>query len=85
MPAASSADHSGSDASLLDNLIALAAIPSVSTDPAHAADVRRAAEWVANRLAAIGVPTVELADTARHPVVLGWWSVGPEVGVGFRF
>ena len=77
MPAASSADHSGSDASLLDNLIALAAIPSVSTEPAHAADVRRAADWVAGRLAAIGVPTVELVDTARHPVVLGWWRVGP--------
>jgi acetylornithine deacetylase/succinyl-diaminopimelate desuccinylase-like protein len=33
---------------LLDELAGLISIPSMSADPAHAADVRRAAEWVAD-------------------------------------
>jgi succinyl-diaminopimelate desuccinylase len=49
-------------------LFELLRIPSVSTDSRHTADVRRAAEWVANRLKAIGL-TTELIETARHPIV----------------
>lgn len=44
-------------------------IPSVSTDPARAADVARAADWLAERLRAAGATTVELHRTARHPIV----------------
>jgi hypothetical protein len=33
----------------------------------------RAAEWVAARLRAAGVPTVEVLPTSGHPVVLGEW------------
>jgi acetylornithine deacetylase/succinyl-diaminopimelate desuccinylase-like protein len=48
-------------------------IPSISTEPEHAGDVRTCAEWVAGRLRQAGVPEVELIETARHPVVYGAW------------
>jgi acetylornithine deacetylase/succinyl-diaminopimelate desuccinylase-like protein len=38
----------------LDELGEFLAIPSVSADPAHAADVRRAADWVGDRVRALG-------------------------------
>lgn len=52
----------------LDKLVQFLRIPSVSSDPAHAADVRRAAEWVAAELAVL--PRVELIEApGRHPLV----------------
>lgn len=45
-------------------------IPSVSAQPDHAPDCRRAAEWMAAQLRGIGF-TAELKETAGHPVVLG--------------
>ncbi len=44
-------------------------IPSVSAQPAHAADCVRAAEWVRDQLIAIGF-TASLRQTPRHPVVV---------------
>jgi acetylornithine deacetylase/succinyl-diaminopimelate desuccinylase-like protein len=44
-------------------------IPSVSTDPARRSDVRRAAEFLAGALRSAGLPTVEVHETAGHPVV----------------
>lgn len=38
----------------LDDLSGLLAIPSVSADPTHAADVARAAEWIAERVLRLG-------------------------------
>ncbi len=61
---------------LLQQLSEFLAIPSVSTLPAHDADVRRAAEWVANQLRQLGCPHVEFLGSDVHPVV---WGVGPEV------
>ncbi len=49
----------------------LIAIPSVSTDAARRGDVKRAAEWLAARLRAMGARGVEVIPTAGHPVVLG--------------
>jgi succinyl-diaminopimelate desuccinylase len=46
----------------------LLAIPSVSADPAYATEVRRAAEWVRDRLASLGLKT-ELVATPGHPIV----------------
>jgi acetylornithine deacetylase/succinyl-diaminopimelate desuccinylase-like protein len=43
-------------------------IPSVSTDPRHATDVRRAAEWVVRRLETLGFQA-RLHETGKHPVV----------------
>ena len=48
-------------------LAELLAIPSVSSDPEHAHDVRRAAEWIAERLAFANGRVVE---TDGHPIVL---------------
>ncbi len=64
-------------AAYLQQLTELLAIPSVSTDSARAADVRRAAEWVRRRLSSAGCTTVELHETARHPIVYGEWLGAP--------
>jgi acetylornithine deacetylase/succinyl-diaminopimelate desuccinylase-like protein len=47
-----------------DELRGFLAIPSVSADPAHAADVERAAEWVAAKVRALG-GNVELREDGR--------------------
>jgi acetylornithine deacetylase/succinyl-diaminopimelate desuccinylase-like protein len=52
-------------------------IPSISTDPARAGDVRRAADWVASRLRRAGGFEVEIWDTPRHPAVYGSWNGAP--------
>jgi acetylornithine deacetylase/succinyl-diaminopimelate desuccinylase-like protein len=54
----------------LDELAALLRIPSVSTDPRHTADVRRAAEWTADKLKRLGFRST-VHETSRHPVVYG--------------
>ncbi|MBV9750213.1 MAG: M20/M25/M40 family metallo-hydrolase, partial [Acetobacteraceae bacterium] len=44
-------------------------IPSVSAQPAHAGDCRRAAEWLRGQLAGMGFET-EICETPGHPIVL---------------
>lgn len=44
-------------------------IPSVSAQPQHAQDCRRAAEWIAAQLRAIGF-TANVRETAGHPAVV---------------
>lgn len=61
---------------LLEELAGFLAIPSVSTLPEHAADCRRAAQWLVDQLFALGCPTVQLIEGNGHPVV---WGQGPEV------
>jgi acetylornithine deacetylase/succinyl-diaminopimelate desuccinylase-like protein len=53
-------------------LFDLLKIPSVSTDPAFAPEVRRAAEWVAANFAAMGIQA-EIIPTGRHPIVYAEW------------
>ncbi|MEX2500951.1 MAG: dipeptidase [Trueperaceae bacterium] len=55
----------------------LVAIPSVSTDPERAPDVRRAADTVAGWLRDAGPLQVEIVDTDGHPVVLASWDGAP--------
>jgi len=62
---------------ILGELIEFAAIPSVSTDPAHATDVRAAALWVADALARAGPFTVRTIPTAGNPVVYAEWLGAP--------
>jgi acetylornithine deacetylase/succinyl-diaminopimelate desuccinylase-like protein len=69
------------DASL-ERLFALLRIPSISTDPAYAADCRAAAEHVAADLSSIGFDT-DLRPTGGHPVVVGNSSNGGEPNVLF--
>jgi acetylornithine deacetylase/succinyl-diaminopimelate desuccinylase-like protein len=62
---------------ILGQLIELASIPSVSTDPAHATDMRAAANWVARALADAGPFTVRTIPTAGNPVVYAEWLGAP--------
>ena len=58
------------EAQLLDRLAEWIAIPSVSADATHEADVRRAGEWLCERIRAAG-GEAELADWEGHPLALG--------------
>jgi acetylornithine deacetylase/succinyl-diaminopimelate desuccinylase-like protein len=60
-------------ARLLGELGELIRIPSVSALPAHRPDIVSAADWVAARLRAAGVPKVEVLPTEGNPVVVGEW------------
>ena len=54
-------------------------IPSLSGDPAHAKDVKRAAEWLADELKSVGVKNARVIPTAGHPIVYGEWTgAGPD-------
>ncbi len=55
---------------LLDELAELLRIPSMSADPAHAADVREAAEWVALFIRGAG-GDAEVVDWHGSPLVAG--------------
>ena len=61
---------------MLGELSEFLSIPSVSALPAHAADCRRAAEWLREELVSLGCPTVELLEGQGHPVV---WAESPRV------
>ncbi|MCO6415639.1 dipeptidase [Siccirubricoccus sp. KC 17139] len=52
-----------------DRLINWLRIPSISAQPAHAADCLRAADWAREHLAAIGF-RAEIRPTAGHPCVV---------------
>jgi acetylornithine deacetylase/succinyl-diaminopimelate desuccinylase-like protein len=67
------------EAGWLEEVLELLRIPSISTDPAHRDDVRRAAEWVAARMRRAGIPEVEVTSGEGHPVVLGRWIVGDDL------
>jgi acetylornithine deacetylase/succinyl-diaminopimelate desuccinylase-like protein len=62
---------------VLDDLIAFAAIPSVSADAAHAADIQRAADFVAMALDEAGLAGVRQLPTGGNPVVYGEWLGAP--------
>ncbi len=51
-------------------------IPSISALPDHAADCRRAAQWLIDDLTRLGCPKVELLEGRGHPVV---WAESPAV------
>ena len=56
---------------ILGELIEFAAIPSVSTDPAHAADMTAAREWVATALTGAGPLDVKTITTTGNSLVYG--------------
>jgi acetylornithine deacetylase/succinyl-diaminopimelate desuccinylase-like protein len=62
------------EAQFLEQLKTLIRIPSVSTLPDHAGDVRRAAEWLADDLRRIGLGKVEILPTGGHPVIYAEWT-----------
>ncbi|MCA9948663.1 MAG: dipeptidase [Anaerolineales bacterium] len=48
-------------------------IPSVSTNPAHAADMQRAAEWLVTHMHDLGLQNAQVMPTAGYPVAYGEW------------
>ena len=61
----------------IETLKAFCRLPSVSTDPAFASDVRHAAEFVANQLEKAGFPINEIIETNGHPTIVGEWCNVP--------
>jgi len=57
----------------LAELVEFVRIPSVSTDPAYAEHVQRAAAWVADKLNAAGPLNARVIQTDGHPIVYGEW------------
>ncbi len=57
----------------LDRLLELVRFASVGTDPAYAADCRKAAAWVRDTLAGLGF-AAQLHDTTGQPVVIGKYA-----------
>lgn len=48
-------------------------IPSVSTQSQHKEDVKRAADWLARKMTAIGLQNVEVIRAGGYPIVYGDW------------
>lgn len=57
----------------LETAVQFLSIPSISTLPERAPDVRRAAGWLADRLLALGFET-EIVPTPRHPIVYAHYA-----------
>jgi acetylornithine deacetylase/succinyl-diaminopimelate desuccinylase-like protein len=66
----------------LERLFALLRIPSISTDRAYAAECRRAGQWLADDLAALGFKA-QLNETPGHPIVTARSDVGAKKRVMF--
>ena len=63
----------------LDELFELLRIPSVSADSRHKGDVRKAAEYVVQKLKEAGADKVELCETKGHPIVFGEKIINPSL------
>jgi acetylornithine deacetylase/succinyl-diaminopimelate desuccinylase-like protein len=57
----------------VDELKQYLAIPSISALPAHAADVRKCADWTAGEMRRIGLQNVRIEETPGHPAVYADW------------
>lgn len=62
---------------LINELIELLKIPSVSADPAYNIEVKRCAEHVKQRLIHAGVDKAEICETAGHPIVYAEKIIDP--------
>ncbi len=61
----------------LNELFELLRIPSISADSAFKNDVRKAAEYIQNKLIQAGADKVELCETAGYPIVYGEKIIDP--------
>src|SRR5258707_14879116 len=68
---------SANEGRFLEELIDWLRIPSISTLPEYAGDIRRAAEYAAEQLRQMGFEQVHLIQTAGHPLVYGEWLKAP--------
>jgi acetylornithine deacetylase/succinyl-diaminopimelate desuccinylase-like protein len=62
---------------ILDRLLALLRLPSVSTDPAYAAGMKATRDFLMARLAEGGLQDVRLLDGGGHPAITGAWMGAP--------
>lgn len=60
-----------------DDLVELLKIPSISTDPASAQEVKKAADWLAQKLKAANLENVQVIPTGPHACVYGDWLHAP--------
>lgn len=72
MPTAREYAHQNAQ-KFLSELYDLIRIPSISTEPEHKGDMRKAAAWLADNLRSIGAENVEILETGGHPVVYADW------------
>lgn len=63
----------------LSGLCAWLRIPSISTQPEQAPEVRRAAEFATNYLRGMGMVRVEIRETAGHPLVYAESIINPQL------
>jgi acetylornithine deacetylase/succinyl-diaminopimelate desuccinylase-like protein len=61
----------------LEDLKGWLRIPSISTLPEHAGDIRKAAEYAVAQLQRIGFDNAEVVATQGHPLVYGEWLKAP--------
>ncbi len=57
----------------LNELIDFLRIPSISTQPDRAGDVKKAAHWLAEKMTVAGLENVRVIESDRHPLVYGDW------------
>jgi len=57
----------------LEELLAFLAIPSVSTQPKHKPDVKRAANWLAAKMGEAGMENIQVIEYGGQPLVYSDW------------
>ena len=57
------------DATALEQLCTFLSMPSISTAPENASDVKNCGLWLKDHLEGIGMPVVEFHETSGHPIV----------------
>ncbi|MCQ4160562.1 dipeptidase [Roseomonas sp. GC11] len=62
---------------ILERLKALLRLPSVSTDPAYAAGMAAARDFLLERLRALGLSQVQALEAGGHPALYGEWLGAP--------
>ncbi|MBC8111561.1 MAG: M20/M25/M40 family metallo-hydrolase, partial [Verrucomicrobia bacterium] len=63
----------------IDELLDLLRIPSVSADSKYKPDIRKTAEWLAEKLKFAGAENVQLCETAGNPIVFAEKIINPDL------
>lgn len=64
---------------MIDELIELLKIPTISADSKYKDDVKQGAEWVKENLEIAGADNVEVISTKGHPIVYGEKIIDPSL------